>query len=131
MALPKDPDDWLAVRRRTGWKRYQLGRNPTCDYCGQTVMAENATVDHIAPLHHRYPHFCGKDRPSNWALACERCNRRKANLTCAEAGMRPLRLRVCTPECERFMVEDATSSATARRMRRAGLQRAQPGNNAP
>lgn len=63
-----------AVFARDGW---------TCQYCG---TRSNLTVDHVVPR--------SKGGPSTWeniVASCAPCNRRKGDLTTAQANMHPAR----------------------------------------
>jgi 5-methylcytosine-specific restriction endonuclease McrA len=60
----------------------------TCVFCGEHLNRETATVDHLIPQE-----TCRKQgiRASTWSntvTACENCNRRKANKTMRDAGMK-------------------------------------------
>lgn len=59
---------------RDGWK---------CVYCGKKLTALDATVDHIVPRSHG-----GRTSWKNCVTSCKPCNKRKADRTPAEAGMR-------------------------------------------
>lgn len=98
-----------------GWRRYQHGRNPLCDYCRSPIAFDRATVDHVVPLS-----AGGKDGPSNWALACRACNVKKGSRSVAAAGMFLGFRRVCTPACEKAMVDYATTAALMARLGRGG-----------
>ena len=58
-----------------------------CQYCGQVLSTEALTLDHVVPR--------SQGGPRSWeniVTACQPCNGKKANLSCDEAGMYPLRL---------------------------------------
>jgi 5-methylcytosine-specific restriction endonuclease McrA len=58
----------------------------TCQYCGQRLPTRELTLEHICPV--------SRGGASDWenvVLACKSCNRKKANRTPQEAGMRLLR----------------------------------------
>lgn len=55
----------------------------TCQYCGQSLNARELTVDHVKPRSRG-----GESSWENCVLACRSCNRRKADRTPQQAGMR-------------------------------------------
>ena len=57
-----------------------------CQYCGQRFSWHELTYDHLVPRSRG-----GRTTFTNIVTACRPCNSRKANLTCDEAGMFPLR----------------------------------------
>jgi 5-methylcytosine-specific restriction endonuclease McrA len=57
----------------------------TCQYCGAKKLIGEFTYDHVVPRSKG-----GKTEWSNIVSCCEACNRKKANRTPAEAGMRLL-----------------------------------------
>jgi 5-methylcytosine-specific restriction endonuclease McrA len=59
----------------------------TCQYCGTKHSLNALTYDHVVPRSQG-----GKTTWVNIATCCERCNRRKANRTPEQAGMRLLKL---------------------------------------
>nr|HEX4318590.1 HNH endonuclease [Kofleriaceae bacterium] len=56
-----------------------------CQYCGQTCTTNELTYDHVVPRSRG-----GRTTWENIVAACYVCNRRKANRTPAEAGMKLL-----------------------------------------
>ena len=58
----------------------------TCQYCGAKKKIGELTYDHIVPRSHG-----GKTTWLNIATCCETCNRKKANRTPEQAGMRLLK----------------------------------------
>ena len=58
----------------------------TCQYCGVKHSIGDLTYDHIVPRSHG-----GKTTWTNIATCCKNCNRRKANRTPEQAGMRLLK----------------------------------------
>ena len=84
----------------------------TCQYCGKKPRSENLTVDHITPRSRG-----GQGTWMNCVLACVDCNRRKADKTVRQAGMKLLRepfkpkwsplfrTKVVIPSWERFLSE--------------------------
>lgn len=56
----------------------------TCQYCGVQPGPEELTVDHVLPRSRG-----GISSWENCLLACVECNKRKANRTPEEAGMKP------------------------------------------
>ncbi|MCP3859614.1 MAG: HNH endonuclease, partial [Phycisphaeraceae bacterium] len=54
-----------------------------CQYCGAKPGTRELTIDHVMPRSRG-----GRTEWTNCVLACGRCNRRKANRTPAEAGLR-------------------------------------------
>jgi 5-methylcytosine-specific restriction endonuclease McrA len=57
----------------------------TCQFCGVQKPVGQLTYDHVVPRAHR-----GKTVWTNIVTACEACNRKKANRTPEQAGMRLL-----------------------------------------
>lgn len=77
-------------QRNAVWSRRAVFSrdNYTCVFCGTKLTRETATVDHLIPQE-----VCRRQgiRASTWGntvTACEVCNRRKANKTMRDAGMR-------------------------------------------
>ena len=58
----------------------------TCQYCGLKKKIGELTYDHIVPRSHG-----GKTTWLNIATCCQNCNRKKANRTPEQAGMRLLK----------------------------------------
>lgn len=75
-------------RRRVTFSRKNVYRRDdyTCQYCGAKPSLEDLTVDHVVPRSRG-----GRTTWTNCVLSCVRCNRRKANRTLAEAGVRLIR----------------------------------------
>ncbi len=73
------PVQTVVFTRRNIYKR---DRN-TCQYCGVRPGTSELTIDHIMPRSRG-----GKSTWENCVLACVRCNRRKADRTPHEAGLR-------------------------------------------
>lgn len=75
-------------RRRVMFSRKNLYRRDlyTCQYCGGKPPMQDLSVDHIVPRSRG-----GRSTWENCVLACLRCNRRKANRTLRESGLRLLR----------------------------------------
>jgi 5-methylcytosine-specific restriction endonuclease McrA len=76
------PAQAVVFTRRNLYKR---DRN-TCQYCGARPGTAELTIDHVHPRSRG-----GRGTWENCVLACVRCNRRKADKTPEEAGMRLLR----------------------------------------
>lgn len=55
----------------------------TCQYCGRQPGAEELTIDHVMPRSQG-----GETSWENCVLACVACNRRKADLSLKQTGMR-------------------------------------------
>ena len=74
-------------RRRVPFTRKNLFRRDscTCQYCGARPGSSEISIDHVVPLSRG-----GQSSWTNCALACLPCNKRKANRTPAEAGLRLL-----------------------------------------
>ncbi|MBM4364502.1 MAG: HNH endonuclease [Deltaproteobacteria bacterium] len=58
----------------------------TCQYCTRTFPERELTMDHVVPRSRG-----GRRAFTNIVTACRPCNSRKANRTCDQAGMFPLR----------------------------------------
>jgi 5-methylcytosine-specific restriction endonuclease McrA len=81
------PDTRVTFSRRNIFKRDRY----TCQYCGCQPGSEELTIDHVVPRSRG-----GVSSWENCVLACVACNKRKANRTPQEAGMR-LRARPSRP----------------------------------
>ncbi len=75
-------------RHRVTFSRKNIYRRDrqTCQYCGRHPPLEELSLDHVIPRSRG-----GRSNWSNCVLACVRCNRRKANRTLDEVGMRLIR----------------------------------------
>jgi len=62
-----------------------------CQYCGDHLRADTATIDHVLPVSRG-----GKNTWKNTVLSCKSCNNTKGSKTPAEAGM-GLRSKPWTP----------------------------------
>lgn len=86
-------------RKVTFSRRNLLRRDEACQYCGHVAGRDEFTIDHVLPR--------SRGGPTTWencVLACEPCNRRKADRTPREAGM-PLRTEPARPKWKpRFVV---------------------------
>lgn len=74
--------------RGVGFSRRNLARRDggRCQYCARHLAEGERTIDHVLPRSRG-----GATSWDNCVLSCEPCNRRKADQTPAEAGMRLLR----------------------------------------
>ena len=68
--------------RKLSKKEVFLRDRKTCQYCGKKCQDDDLTLDHVVPRHQH-----GKNTWENVVAACNRCNRRKAGMTPAEANM--------------------------------------------
>lgn len=75
--------------KRTFWKARQVENKGRCDYCDCRLVFKTATVDHITPLGRG-----GPDIPTNWAIACKRCQDIKGAQLLEECGLKLCRRRV-------------------------------------
>ncbi|MBX3438010.1 MAG: HNH endonuclease [Planctomycetaceae bacterium] len=66
-------------RQRKSVRRELLAVDPHCGYCRIPLTLQTSTIDHKIPLSQG-----GPDDPSNFRLACRRCNRRKGGRTVDE-----------------------------------------------
>jgi 5-methylcytosine-specific restriction endonuclease McrA len=75
-------------RRRVPFSRRNIYKRDgyRCQYCGARPPIAELTIDHVVPRS-----LGGHSSWGNCALACLRCNRRKAHRTPFEAGMHLLR----------------------------------------
>lgn len=71
----------LTPTKKNIWERDRY----TCGYCGSKLRRDECTVDHIEPTSRG-----GKNTWENLITCCEKDNRRKANKTPKEAGMKLL-----------------------------------------
>jgi 5-methylcytosine-specific restriction endonuclease McrA len=69
----------VAFTRRNIFKRDRF----TCQYCGMQPGTEELTIDHVVPRSQG-----GASTWSNCVLACVACNKRKADRTPQQAGLR-------------------------------------------
>jgi 5-methylcytosine-specific restriction endonuclease McrA len=79
------PDKHLAFSRSNIYKRDKY----TCQYCSVRPGASELTIDHIMPRSRG-----GKSSWLNCVIACIVCNRKKADRTLAQSGMKLKRLPV-------------------------------------
>ncbi len=84
---------------RTQFSRRELYKrdNNTCMYCGCKPGTAELTIDHIIPKSRIRPGECATTW-ENTVLCCVSCNRKKANRTPEEAGMKLL----CKPVKPKF-----------------------------
>ena len=68
-----------ALWRRDNGRRFSGERFASCRYCQMTYKLIDLTVDHVIPKSRG-----GKSNMSNYVLACEPCNKSKANLLLSE-----------------------------------------------
>ncbi len=73
------PTAAVTFSRRNIFKRDRF----TCQYCGDQPGSEDLTLDHVIPRARG-----GESRWDNCVLACVECNKRKADRTPEQAGMR-------------------------------------------
>ena len=73
------PTAAVTFSRRNIFKRDHF----TCQYCGVQPGSEELTLDHVVPRSQG-----GESRWDNCVLACLECNKRKADRTPQQAGMR-------------------------------------------
>ncbi len=73
------PTAAVTFSRRNIFKRDHF----TCQYCGIQPGSEELTIDHVVPRART-----GQTRWENCVLACVACNKRKADRTPQQAGMR-------------------------------------------
>ncbi len=73
------PTTAVTFSRRNIFKRDRF----TCQYCGAQPGSEELTLDHVIPRSQG-----GESRWENCVLACLGCNKRKADRTPQQAGMR-------------------------------------------
>ena len=73
------PTAAVTFSRRNIFKRDRF----TCQYCGVQPGSEELTLDHVVPRAQS-----GESRWENCVLACVACNKRKADRTPKQAGMR-------------------------------------------
>ena len=73
------PTNAVTFSRRNVFKRDRF----TCQYCGVQPGSEELTIDHILPLSQG-----GVSSWTNCVLSCVACNKRKADRTPEQAGMK-------------------------------------------
>ncbi|MBN1911909.1 MAG: HNH endonuclease [Pirellulales bacterium] len=79
------PQAAVTFSRRNVFKRDRFA----CQYCGRQPGSEELTIDHVVPRSQG-----GQSNWENCVLACMDCNRRKADRTPQQAGMRLRRVPV-------------------------------------
>ena len=75
----KIPKKILVFSRRNLWRRDGF----CCQYCGEFPPLDEITIDHVLPKSQG-----GQSSFENCVLACIACNKKKANKTPEQAGMR-------------------------------------------
>ncbi len=87
------------IRLKIPFTRANLYKRDTyqCQYCGRRPGKGKLTIDHVVPKS-----LGGVSSWENCVLACRQCNSRKANKTCARAGMKP-RKRPAIPSWDRSL----------------------------
>ena len=81
-----DFQDVVFVRTLTATKKNIWERDKyTCGYCGDKLRRDDCTIDHIIPVSKG-----GKSTWENQITCCAKMNRKKADKTLAEAGMKLL-----------------------------------------
>ncbi|MGO8753162.1 MAG: HNH endonuclease [Thermoguttaceae bacterium] len=75
----RTPEATVTFSRRNVFKRDHF----TCQYCGSQPGTEELTVDHVIPRAQG-----GVSSWTNCVLACVACNKRKADRTPEQAGMK-------------------------------------------
>lgn len=98
------PDRKLAFSRANVYKRDHY----TCQYCGSRPGAGELTIEHITPRSRG-----GQSTWTNCVLACIKCNRRKADRTPQEAGMKLLKLPVKPGWSPRLVLAKVTNVPTS------------------
>lgn len=73
---PKVDNTVRAVRKRSyrGKRAALIRKHPFCHWCGTPLTLDTSTIDHIIPLARG-----GLNNMNNFALACEKCNRDRAD----------------------------------------------------
>jgi hypothetical protein len=69
-AAPKTKRNSSSRKRRSDYAALVQRDGSACVYCGELLIDDTATVDHIVPLTQQ-----GPDNLANKALACESCNK--------------------------------------------------------
>lgn len=65
------------AQRKTSYRRQRkalIKKHPFCHWCGKPLTLDTSTIEHIIPLSRG-----GLDNKNNYALACEECNRARAD----------------------------------------------------
>jgi len=77
-------------KRKAIWSRRGVFSrdNYTCVYCGSKLSREDATVDHIMPRETCQKMKIQASTWTNTACSCPKCNRRKANRSLRDSGMK-------------------------------------------
>ncbi|MBK8908671.1 MAG: HNH endonuclease [Rhodospirillales bacterium] len=79
---------YVPMTRRPAFTRFNvfLRDRFSCQYCGDSLPAENLTFDHVIPRSRG-----GRTRWTNVVTACGPCNLRKGHRVPKESGLHPLR----------------------------------------
>ena len=67
---------------KTSWRRKAWLLLPICWYCECDLLLKEITLDHIIPRSKG-----GRNHASNYAIACEKCNKTKADQLLDQCGM--------------------------------------------
>ncbi len=93
----KLPTPRLNFSRRTLYRRDKF----TCQYCGDSPGDKNMSIDHVVPRAKG-----GRTTWENCVASCLHCNRKKADKTLKESGMKLLR-EPKKPDLEQFRFDAA------------------------
>jgi 5-methylcytosine-specific restriction endonuclease McrA len=76
--------------RKATWSRRAVFSRDlyTCQYCGEKLSRDDATLDHIIPVEACRAQGIKASTFGNSCCSCRTCNTRKANRTMRNAGMR-------------------------------------------
>ena len=79
-----------APQRKVHWSRMNVLRrdNFTCQFCGTKVAENKATVDHLVPVSKCKKMGINPNTWSNTVACCVKCQRRKADRSKEESGMK-------------------------------------------
>jgi 5-methylcytosine-specific restriction endonuclease McrA len=83
-------------------KNVYLRDSLQCQYCGKTCDAKELTFDHVIPR----SKWADEGSPTRWeniVTACRSCNNRKADKSCKEAKMFPIKQPVRPSHGEMFL----------------------------
>lgn len=95
----------------------------TCQYCGKKLSNNSGTRDHVFPESRG-----GKGTWENLVACCKICQYKKADQTCEESGMFPLKTPREPTIFEKFRNAIRVASATERRTWMLGLKKLGLGN---
>lgn len=77
----------------------------TCQYCGQKFKKQDLNIDHVVPRSrwHKIGNGTRVSSFENTVTSCKECNSKKADQTCSESGMFPIKKPVAITNRQNFL----------------------------